>query len=823
MSEKYAICLSYLGQRLSWVFLPVLLCLSFQAQSQITTYPYFENFDSGAGGWSASTSGSNGWTLGTPNKPIINSAYSAPNSWMTGTATGNYSNSFNAYVQSPVFDLTTIASPLFKMNVWWESEFSWDGANLQVSTDGGTTFQIMGGYQDPINWFSDNTINSLPGGSQLGWTGLQATGNGSNSWRTVQHLLTGMGGQPSVIIRIYFSSDNVDNYDGFAFDDVGVMDNPLVYLGGDTTICFADTLILDAGFFAEADYTWRDNFSLPDPGDTLQLLPVFESGIYFINIVDTLGFILRDTIDLVVSGTFVNLGPDQLICPGDTLFLNAFNASASHIWLPGNIPSQTFSVVSNGTYTVTVVDSVGCIEIDSINVAIDFVPTVNLGPDTTICVGQSLILDGGAGTPGTQYLWNFGASTQTVFVSAPGPYNVLVTTSANCTETDSMFLDVVLSPVVDLGPDRIECGTFVLDANNAGSSFLWSNGDTTQTLTSTTPGPFWVEVSNPFGCFARDSVVITPGSVPTVNLGGDKVICNGSSVTLDAGNPGLAYFWSNGSTAQTIVVSQPGQYFVNVTNVDGCIGKDTANVILSPLTLDLGPDANICEGVPYLLDAGDQGLVYTWSTGDPTQAITVTTGGLYSVSVTDSAGCSANDDIILTAQPNFTADFEMVPDTAVLFQVLQFNDLSSGNPNSWLWEFGDGNVSSAQNPSHGYVSIGTFMVYLTASDGVCTNVDSLEVMVDIFADIDDELAGVSINLYPNPNSGQFALEIEMDQPQALEIAVFDITGRSWYRETSPPAFSQTRQIDLGSVTKGLYLMRISTSSGATTYRKVMIR
>lgn len=824
MSLRIVTLLSFTTSRLLAFGLFLLLIVGpsrLSAQTCITTFPYFQDFENGAGGWAASAGGSSGWTLGTPNKPIINSAYSGTKSWVTGTVTGNYGNNFNAYVQSPCFDFSGVTSPILAMKVWWESEFSWDGANLKVSTDGGATFQLMGGYQDPINWYTDNTINSLPGGSQLGWTGLQATGNGSNTWKTVQHRLTGMGGQPSVIIRIYFGSDNSSNFDGFAFDDVAIAEEPVINLGADTTICFADTLILDATPFANASYQWRDNFSLPDPSDTLQLLPVYETGIYFVEVIDTLGFIVRDTISLVVSGTFVNLGPDQLICPGDTVLLNAFNASANHVWLPGNIVSQTLPVFQNGTYTVVVSDSAGCIERDSINIAIDFVPNVDLGPDTTICIGESIILDAGFGTPGTQYGWNFGASTQTVFVSAPGEYSVLVTTSANCTAVDTMDLNVVLSPVVNLGPDRIACGSFTLNANNAGASFLWSNGETTQSITSATPGTFWVEVVNAFGCSARDTVVISPGAVPVVNLGVNQIICNGSSVTLDAGNSGLSYFWSNGSTSQTITVSQPGQYFVRVTNADGCAGRDTVNVILSPLTLELGPNANICEGEPYVLNAANAGATYAWSTGATSPTLTVTTGGTYSVTVTDPAGCVASDNIVLTSFPNFTAELEMVPDTAVLYQVLQFNDLSSGSPTAWLWEFGDGNTSTLQNPTHAYASLGVFNVVLTVSDGICTNQDSIEVEVDIFADLDATLAGVEVTLFPNPNDGHFSLRVEMENPAQLELEIFDLAGRIWYEESIPATWSHTTRISLDYAPAGLYLLRLRTEEGAT-YRKIQI-
>ena len=105
------------------------------AQPCIDTFPYLEDFDSGAGGWSASIPGLSGWTLGTPNKPVINSAASAPNSWITGGLTGTYANNNSSFVESPCFDFSNLTNPAIALSVWWESEYSWDGATLVSSIE----------------------------------------------------------------------------------------------------------------------------------------------------------------------------------------------------------------------------------------------------------------------------------------------------------------------------------------------------------------------------------------------------------------------------------------------------------------------------------------------------------------------------------------------------------------------------------------------------------------------------------------------------------------------------------------------------------------
>ncbi len=190
----------------------------------ISAFPYFQNFESGNGGWVASGSNSS-WALGTPAKSVINSAGSGTNSWVTGL-TGFYNASENSQVLGPVFNFSSVSAPIIEMKIWWNSEAGWDGAVLQSSINGGTTWQNVGAYQDPFNWYNDNSLDGRAGGQDIGWAGRVSTTNGSNGWVTAKHALTGLGGQSSVMLRIAFGSDPSVQDDGFAFDDVSIYQTP---------------------------------------------------------------------------------------------------------------------------------------------------------------------------------------------------------------------------------------------------------------------------------------------------------------------------------------------------------------------------------------------------------------------------------------------------------------------------------------------------------------------------------------------------------------------------------------------------------------------
>lgn len=191
------------------------------ASAQITSYPYLEDFESGDGGWVVDAASPGSWALGAPAAAVINSADSGANAWVTNLG-GDYVANENGNVISPVFDLSSLNAPSIQMSVWWNSEFSWDGAVLQSSIDGGASWQNVGALGDPNNWYNDGTIAGNPGGQQVGWTGRAGTGSGG--WVVARHALIGLAGEANVIFRVGFGSDGSIQDEGFAFDTISVFE-----------------------------------------------------------------------------------------------------------------------------------------------------------------------------------------------------------------------------------------------------------------------------------------------------------------------------------------------------------------------------------------------------------------------------------------------------------------------------------------------------------------------------------------------------------------------------------------------------------------------
>ncbi len=134
---------------------------------------------------------------------------------------------------------------------------------------------------------------------------------------------------------------------------------------------------------------------------------------------------------------------------------------------------------------------------------------------------------------------------------------------------------------------------------------------------------------------------------PSNTLGNDSFYCGDFVRDLDAGNPGSDYLWSTGATSQSIQVTTPGNYSVDVTNAcySGTFSINLTQGNIPPL--DLGPDGFVCNEAPKTLVAGDASYTYLWQDGSNNPEFIVSLAGTYSVVKTDANGCSNNDEITL--------------------------------------------------------------------------------------------------------------------------------------------------------------------------------
>ena len=179
-------------------------------------------------------------------------------------------------------------------------------------------------------------------------------------------------------------------------------------------------------------------------------------------------------------------------------------------------------------------------------------------------------------------------------------------------------------------------------------SYLWSDGQTTQSIYVKQSGSFYVKVTNYASCDSySDTVTVTVNPLPVINLGSDIRSCKGDTVLLNAGAGFVKYKWNNGlDSGRVLDVNNTGQYYVMVTDTNDCYGRDTIQVMFNPLpNIYLGHDTSVCND-NFLINAGSGFLFYDWNNGlSHNQQLNVNNSGQYYVLVTDSNNCTNSDTI----------------------------------------------------------------------------------------------------------------------------------------------------------------------------------
>jgi len=424
---------------------------------------------------------------------------------------------------------------------------------------------------------------------------------------------------------------------------INVVNKPTVNLGNDTTLCQGFIKILNAGNSGSL-FNWNT-------GQASQSINVTNSGTYTVKVTNANGCSSHDTINInFLSKPNVNLGNDTSICQGNTLVLNAANSGCTYLWNT-NQTSQSINVSNSGVFSVKVTNGYGCYGYDTINISISPLLPVNIGNDTAICTGNTIVLN--AANSGCTYYWSTNQTSQSINVNNQGVYWVKVTNSNNCYGYDTINISILAKPIVNLGNDTNICqgNTIVLNSANLGCTYLWNTNQTTQSINVSNSGVFSVKVTNSYGCIGYDTINVNILAKPIINLGNDTTICQGNTIVLNASNSGSTYLWNTNQTSQSVNISNSGSYWVKVTNSFGCYGYDTINISISPLLpVNLGNDTTICIGDSIRLNAGISGANFLWNTNAISQAINVANAGNYWVNVNNN-GCTGSDTIVINFVP----------------------------------------------------------------------------------------------------------------------------------------------------------------------------
>lgn len=220
-------------------------------------------------------------------------------------------------------------------------------------------------------------------------------------------------------------------------------------------------------------------------------------------------------------------------------------------------------------------------------------------------------------------------------------------------------------------------------------------------------------VFNQFGDSATVKVTILPK--PVLDLGNDTAYCGNYARILDGGNFKIKeYLWNTGSTNRTIIADSGRKYKVQVTDSNGCISTDSITIIKNPLPISgLQNDTLICGAFTKILDAGPDGVKYSWGIYDSLRTLYVNSKGLYKVKITNQFSCSVFDSILIL-NPIINAGF-LISDSVHCFATNSFKikDTSNYFDDSRLrtiWYFGDGTQKSDTVVNKVYTDTGLFQI-----------------------------------------------------------------------------------------------------------------
>ncbi len=396
-----------------------------------------------------------------------------------------------------------------------------------------------------------------------------------------------------------------------------------------------------------------------------------------------------------------------------SISLSAFGGQEpyTYSWSNGDNGPDVTNLAA-GNYLVTVSDNQGCEAVRFYTITQPGAITIQITvTGENLCALDSLVDLEAVPTGGTgPYTgsWSNGVDGLTNTELPAGTYTITITDAMGCSSTSSAVVTAPTPIVVSISKTNetgVDANDGTATANPTGGTpdytYLWSNAETTQTITGLAPGTYTVTVSDANGCTKQASVQINAfGCALDVSIGADIEICEGDTITLSAvvmGETGdLTYLWSDGSNLSTYEITGGGEVCVTVTDDSGC--DDIACITATELIFPLITCPVVHESAPGLNDGAimcdsiSGSIIYLWSTGDTTSGISGLAPGDYCVTMTDFNGCQAVQCFTVNAAgcalvvTSLTTDVMCAGDSTGMISI---NVENATLPISYSWSTGD--------------------------------------------------------------------------------------------------------------------------------------
>ncbi|OFY70837.1 MAG: hypothetical protein A3G23_11995 [Bacteroidetes bacterium RIFCSPLOWO2_12_FULL_37_12] len=517
-----------------------------------------------------------------------------------------------------------------------------------------------------------------------------------------------------------------------------------------------------------------------------------------------------------------------------TVSISGGTSPYSRVW---NTTETTLSITGlvSGTYSVTVTDANTCSATNNIALNDQGAPTVTLtgtNPDCNSGANGSATVTAAGGTTPYTYLWS-NASTATIAVGlSAGTYTCTVSDALGCNANASVILSEPALMVLSTSVTDATCGNSdgtatvsIVSGGTPGFTFIWNDGQTTATATGLTSGNYNVTVTDSNGCTSSAIATVLNIGAPTASTSTTDVSCNGgadgsANVTASGGTSPYTYLWSTGATTAVVSNLTAGIFNVTVTDAVGCDAPASvvitepallqSNVTVSNASCDNSQDGNIALST----SGGTTPYSFNWSNSATTEINSNLGVGNYSVTITDSNGCTLETN-------NISVAFSEVPPVAIFGYTsdeltVTFIDSSSGAIN-YLWNFGDGDTSIDSAPVHTYSAEGDYSVSMNVTNACGTDVETKIITVKTTKVENLNKAGNDgFVLYPVPASDK--LIIQSENPETIEeITLFNIHGKKEKTVRVNTLVNnnsrKNMEVSLTEIPAGSYIVRIKSIGG----------
>ena len=518
---------------------------------------------------------------------------------------------------------------------------------------------------------------------------------------------------------------------------------PQVTIFGESPDCngaqngFASAMV--TGGAPPLTYLWNTGATTP----TIQGL---GAGTYSLTVTDALGCSDSASITLTQPDTLIiDVVLTPPLCAGDSngsIQVSGWGGTPPYTyqWNTGST-SPLLTGIPAGIYTVTVTDANGCAL--SQNIELPEPPPLMVQVSTTpsACNGATgtATATASGGTPPYSFQWSNGQTGPTATGLAPGTYTLTVTDAHNCAKAVLVTIVQPDPPQVAIEVTDVSCPGAMdgsLSANATGGTppytFQWSNGQTGPTISNLPAGTYSLTVTDANGCAATASATIGEPTAMVLELTSSPESCMGDNdgaamvLVVSGGAAPYSYLWSTGATTAAITGLAPGTYSVTVTDANGCTANGTVVVAMGTnLQLSVTPYPVACHGdstgsAAVTVNGGGAPFTYQWSNGATGPLAANLPAGTYSVTVTNSQGCSATASTTVTEPPALLLSLAGTNPACSDSHDGTATAIASGGtpPYAFAWSTGDSTATI------GGLGPGTYAVTVTDAND-CTLSDSI--------------------------------------------------------------------------------------------------